>query len=220
MCAETRHVVADADRLWVRHRQRERLRRLRHGLQALPFYRPPAPERAPAPPAAIGPARPASRSSMRTGRSRGTGRSRPRTSPASPGAPAPRRAPSPPWRRSRCRSPAPASARGPAPGSRQPVRGLFRKTRLTRAMACISPWPRIGLSTYIACRLGASNSVSHMSRTSTMRSGCGFRRKPITDSGRSRSPIPVETDHLQSGLRTRGQPRRRGILTCPVSSDH
>ena len=29
------------------------------------------------------------------------------------------------------------------------------------------PWPRIGLSTYMVCRLGASKPVSHMSRTST-----------------------------------------------------
>ena len=33
-----------------------------------------------------------------------------------------------------------------------------------------------------------------------------FRRKPITDSDSNRSPIPVETDHLQSGLRTRDNP--------------
>ena len=48
----------------------------------------------------------------------------------------------------------------------QPAR-LVRNTRFTRAMACISPWPRIGLSTYIVCRLGASKPVSHMSRTMT-----------------------------------------------------
>ena len=45
--------------------------------------------------------------------------------------------------------------------------GLSLNTRLTRAIACISPCPRIGLSTYIVCRLGASKPVSHMSRTST-----------------------------------------------------
>src|SRR5260370_1322661 len=28
-------------------------------------------------------------------------------------------------------------------------------------MACISPWPRIGLSTYIVCRHGTSKPVSH-----------------------------------------------------------
>ena len=39
-----------------------------------------------------------------------------------------------------------------------------------------------------------------------------FRPKPITDSDSNRSPIPVETDHLQSGLSDAGQPRRRGIL--------
>ena len=38
-------------------------------------------------------------------------------------------------------------------------------------MACINPWPRMGLSTYIVCRPGASKPVSHMSRTYTIRSG-------------------------------------------------
>jgi len=38
-------------------------------------------------------------------------------------------------------------------------------------MACISPCPRIGLSRYIVCRLGASKPVSHMSRTSTIWNG-------------------------------------------------
>ena len=39
-----------------------------------------------------------------------------------------------------------------------------------------------------------------------------FRPKPITDSDPNRSPIPVETDHPESGLSDAGQPRRRGIL--------
>ena len=39
-----------------------------------------------------------------------------------------------------------------------------------------------------------------------------FRSKPITDSDPNRSPIPVETDHPESGLSDAGQPRRRGIL--------
>ena len=38
-------------------------------------------------------------------------------------------------------------------------------------MACISPWPFIGLSTYIVCMQGASKPVSHMSRTITSLSG-------------------------------------------------
>jgi hypothetical protein len=38
-------------------------------------------------------------------------------------------------------------------------------------MACMSPWPRIGLSTYIVDRLGASKPVSHMSRTMTSLNG-------------------------------------------------
>ena len=38
-------------------------------------------------------------------------------------------------------------------------------------MACISPWPRMGLSTYMVCRHGASKPVSHMSRTMTILNG-------------------------------------------------
>lgn len=44
--------------------------------------------------------------------------------------------------------------------------GLSRKMRFTRAMACMSPWPYMGLSRYMVCTRGASESVSHMSRTS------------------------------------------------------
>ena len=45
-------------------------------------------------------------------------------------------------------------------------------TRLTRAMDCMRPWSRIGLSTYMVCRLGASKPVSHISRTiATTRNG-------------------------------------------------
>ena len=54
---------------------------------------------------------------------------------------------------------------------------MSRKTRFTRAIACMSPWPCIGLSTYIVCRLGASKPVSHMSRTMTMRNGSAGSRK-------------------------------------------
>jgi len=38
-------------------------------------------------------------------------------------------------------------------------------------MACISPCPRIGLSTYMVCRGGTSKPVSHMSRTITTLKG-------------------------------------------------
>ena len=34
-------------------------------------------------------------------------------------------------------------------------------------MACIKLWPFMGLSTYKVCTQGASNPVSHMSRTIT-----------------------------------------------------
>jgi hypothetical protein len=44
----------------------------------------------------------------------------------------------------------------------QPAR-LVRNTRLTRAMACISPWPRMGLSTYMVC------SRARRSRSATCR---------------------------------------------------
>ena len=46
-------------------------------------------------------------------------------------------------------------------------------------MACISPCPRIGLSTYIVCRLGASKPVSHMSRTITIWNGSFGSRKRL-----------------------------------------
>src|SRR5215207_6596072 len=49
--------------------------------------------------------------------------------------------------------------------------GLSLKTRFTRAMACMRPWPCIGLSTYIVCMQGASKPVSHISRTITSLSG-------------------------------------------------
>ena len=53
-------------------------------------------------------------------------------------------------------------------------------TRLTRAMACISLCPRIGLSAHIMCRLGASKPVSHIrarsrSRMSPSDRGSGWR---------------------------------------------
>ena len=51
-------------------------------------------------------------------------------------------------------------------------------------MACISPWPRMGLSTYIVCRLGASKPVSHMSRTSTIRSGSAGSRNRLASASR------------------------------------
>lgn len=38
-------------------------------------------------------------------------------------------------------------------------------------MACMRPWPCIGLSAYIVCRQGASKPVSHMSRTITILKG-------------------------------------------------
>ena len=57
-------------------------------------------------------------------------------------------------------------------------------TRLTRAMACISPWPRIGLSTYIVCRQGASKPVSHMSRTMTILNGSLGSLKRLASSSR------------------------------------
>src|SRR5690606_7850562 len=41
------------------------------------------------------------------------------------------------------------------------------------------PWPRIGLSMYMACMQGASKPVRHMSRTSTMRSGSVASRKRL-----------------------------------------
>ena len=125
---EQRHVVADADRLGMRHCQRERLRQLPHRLQAARLavlLRENVLQR---PPAATGAARPASHSSTRTGRTRGTDRSRPRTSPASPGPPAPCPAPFPPGRRSRCTWRAPASARGRGRGSRRRVRPACRGT--------------------------------------------------------------------------------------------
>ena len=54
-----------------------------------------------------------------------------------------------------------------------------------RAMACINPWPRIGLSTArIVCRLGASNPISHMSRTSTARSGSPGPRNRFSSASR------------------------------------
>jgi hypothetical protein len=54
--------------------------------------------------------------------------------------------------------------------------GLVRNTRFTRAMACISPCPRIGLSMYIVCIDGASKPVSHMSRTMTSERIIGILR--------------------------------------------
>src|SRR5262252_8835496 len=51
-------------------------------------------------------------------------------------------------------------------------------------MACISPWPRIGLSTYIVCSEGASKPVSHMSRTSTIRSGSAASRNRFARASR------------------------------------
>ena len=51
-------------------------------------------------------------------------------------------------------------------------------------MACISPWPRIGLSTYIVCRLGASKPVSHMSRTITILNGSVGSRKRLASASR------------------------------------
>ena len=58
------------------------------------------------------------------------------------------------------------------------------KTRLTRAMACISPCPRIGLSTYIVCRHGASKPVSHMSRTITSLNGSFGSLKRLASASR------------------------------------
>lgn len=42
----------------------------------------------------------------------------------------------------------------------------------------------MGLSTYIVARLGASNPVSHMSRTSTIRSGSAASRKRLASASR------------------------------------
>ena len=39
--------------------------------------------------------------------------------------------------------------------------------RFTRQMACSSVWSRIGLSRYIACRIGASKPVSSLEVTMT-----------------------------------------------------
>jgi hypothetical protein len=44
-------------------------------------------------------------------------------------------------------------------------------TRFTRAMACMRLCSRIGLSTYMVERQGASNPVSHISRTITILKG-------------------------------------------------
>ncbi len=63
--------------------------------------------------------------------------------------------------------------------------GLLRNRRFTRAIACISPCPRIGLSTYIVCRLGASKPVSYMSRTiTTLKVSCGSRKQLASASRR------------------------------------
>ena len=43
--------------------------------------------------------------------------------------------------------------------------------RLVRAIACIKPWPCIGLSTYSVWTGGASKPVNHMSRTITNSKG-------------------------------------------------
>src|SRR5690606_31390085 len=51
------------------------------------------------------------------------------------------------------------------------------KTRFTLAMACIRLWPFIILSTYIVWAQGASNPVSHISRTITICSGSSGVRK-------------------------------------------
>ena len=51
-------------------------------------------------------------------------------------------------------------------------------------MACISPWPRMGLSTYIVWRLGASKPVSHMSRTITTRNGSSGSRNRFANASR------------------------------------
>ena len=44
---------------------------------------------------------------------------------------------------------------------------LLRKVRFTRASACMSAAPRIGLSTYMVCSGGESNPVSHIDWTIT-----------------------------------------------------
>src|SRR5450759_4244676 len=76
-----------------------------------------------------------------------------------------------------------SSARPRSSTTRPP--GLSRKTRFTRAIGCIRPCPRIGLSTYIVWRLGASNPVSHMTRTMTIRNGSdGSRKRPARTSRR------------------------------------
>ena len=166
---EEADVVADGERLVVRARRGRRpCDSSRHGLQRAAPCRPPARGRAPAPP----------------------GRSDSRSA----GVPVVQRDQSKPWNRPQqtsCFSSITATAsswsmaglaRAAALGvgrerllqlvgeaevvDHQPAR-LVLKTRLTRAMACISPWPRIGLSTYIVCRDGASKPVSHMSRTMT-----------------------------------------------------
>ena len=60
------------------------------------------------------------------------------------------------------------------------------KTRLARAMVCISVWLRIGLSRYTVEQLGASKPVSHMAQTKTSRSGSSvslnFSSSPGCDS--------------------------------------
>ena len=48
-----------------------------------------------------------------------------------------------------------------------PSAGFLLHTRLTFPIACIRPCPCIGLSTYMVWPQGASNPVSHMSRTIT-----------------------------------------------------
>ena len=48
----------------------------------------------------------------------------------------------------------------------------------------MSPWPRIGLSTYMVWRLGASKPVSHMSRTSTTPSASPGSRKRLASASR------------------------------------
>ena len=57
-------------------------------------------------------------------------------------------------------------------------------------MACIKPWPRMGLSTYIVFMQGASKPVSHISRTRTSFSGsAGLRARLASVSRRRLLPI-------------------------------
>ena len=57
-----------------------------------------------------------------------------------------------------------------------------------RQMACSSVWSRIGLSRYIACRIGASKPVSSFEVTISIFSGSfGSRKRSSSFSSASRS---------------------------------